>query len=151
MTFFFFLRSITKRVFYDHYCLYSLSEVILKLSQSAREQFLTLIEVGNYLRAWTYLRVWFMFCRKLQNWWKRRQNIETPDLTEYTRWELDYDLTTYPVHGLFYEYLEMGKNLLAPSGGEKKGSSEKIRVLLSRTCDLLIISSNLPVNCERDP
>lgn len=44
---------------------------------------------------------------KLQNWWKRRQNIETPDLTEYTRWELDYDLTTYPVHGLFYEYLEM--------------------------------------------
>lgn len=44
---------------------------------------------------------------KLQNWWRRRQNIETPDLTEYTRWELDYDLTQYPVHGLFYEYLEM--------------------------------------------
>ncbi|KAJ7377326.1 Anoctamin-4 [Desmophyllum pertusum] len=45
--------------------------------------------------------------RKLQNWWKRRQNIEIPDQTEYTRWELDYDLTQYPVHGLFYEYLEM--------------------------------------------
>ncbi|CAH3105191.1 unnamed protein product [Pocillopora meandrina] len=44
---------------------------------------------------------------KLQNRWRRRQNIETPDLTEYTRWELDYDLTQYPVHGLFYEYLEM--------------------------------------------
>ncbi|RMX59884.1 hypothetical protein pdam_00001054 [Pocillopora damicornis] len=48
-----------------------------------------------------------MFDLKLQNWWRRRQNIETPDLTEYTRWELDYDLTQYPVHGLFYEYLEM--------------------------------------------
>ena len=65
-----------------------------------------------------------MFCRKLQNWWRRRQNIETPDLTEYTRWELDYDLTQYPAHGLFYEYLEMGKNLLTPSGGENKGLGE---------------------------
>lgn len=54
----------------------------------------------------------FVICRKLQNWWRRRQNIETPDLTEYTRWELDYDLTKYPVHGLFYEYLEMGKSLM---------------------------------------
>ena len=54
-----------------------------------------------------------IFHRKLQNWWRRRQNIETPDLTEYTRWELDYDLTQYPVHGLFYEYLEMGKNCAA--------------------------------------
>ncbi|XP_073240805.1 anoctamin-5-like [Porites lutea] len=44
---------------------------------------------------------------KLQNWWRRRQNIEVPDLSGYTRWELDYDLTQYPVHGLFYEYLEM--------------------------------------------
>ncbi|XP_020601882.1 anoctamin-4-like isoform X1 [Orbicella faveolata] len=44
---------------------------------------------------------------KLQNWWRRRQNIETPDLAEYTRWELDYDLNQYPAHGLFYEYLEM--------------------------------------------
>ena len=51
-----------------------------------------------------------MFCSKLQNWWRRRKNIETPDLTQYTRWELDYDLTQYPVHGLFYEYLEMGKD-----------------------------------------
>ena len=59
------------------------------------------------------------FCRKLQNWWRRRQNIETPDLSDYTRWELDYDLTQYPVHGLFYEYLEMGKNCLV--GGEEGG------------------------------
>ena len=50
-----------------------------------------------------------VICRKLQNWWRRRQNIETPDLNEYTRWELDYDLNQYPAHGLFYEYLEMGK------------------------------------------
>ena len=33
-----------------------------------------------------------------------------PDLSGYTRWELDYDLTQYPLHGLFYEYLEMGNN-----------------------------------------
>lgn len=54
----------------------------------------------------------FIFYRKLQNWWRRRQNIEVPDLSGYTRWELDYDLTQYPVHGLFYEYLEMGQNML---------------------------------------
>ena len=60
-----------------------------------------------------YIIIIIIFHRKLQNWWRRRQNIETPDLTEYTRWELDYDLTQYPVHGLFYEYLEMGKNCAA--------------------------------------
>lgn len=64
--------------------------------------------------------LWFVFCSKLQNWWRRRQNIETPDLTEYTRWELDYDLTQYPAHGLFYEYLEMGKSYFM-GGGEERG------------------------------
>ena len=62
----------------------------------------------------------FVLCRKLKNWWRRRQNIETSDLTEYTRWELDYDLTQYPVHGLFYEYLEMGKNVLVHEGGDPR-------------------------------
>ncbi|XP_031570691.1 anoctamin-4-like [Actinia tenebrosa] len=44
---------------------------------------------------------------KLKNWWKSRKNLEPPDLSGYTRWELDYDLYDYPKYGLFYEYLEM--------------------------------------------
>lgn len=49
MTVLFFLGSIIKRVLYDLYSPYSLSEAILKLSQSVRGYFVTIIEVGMRL------------------------------------------------------------------------------------------------------
>ena len=54
---------------------------------------------------------WFLLLlfRKVISWWKRRQNKDQPDTSNYAQWELDYILTAYPPHGLFYEYLEMGK------------------------------------------
>ncbi|XP_074853772.1 anoctamin-5 isoform X3 [Carettochelys insculpta] len=40
------------------------------------------------------------------NWWGRRKARCNPE-NLYTRWEQDYDLQSFGVLGLFYEYLEM--------------------------------------------
>ena len=55
VTDFFFLWSIISRTLHDLPCLYSSSEAMLKLSQSARGHFVTLIEVGVQSR--TYLNL----------------------------------------------------------------------------------------------
>ena len=49
MTGFVFLWSIVRRTLHDLYCQYSSSQTILKLSQSARGHFVTLIENGVHL------------------------------------------------------------------------------------------------------
>ena len=51
MTVFVLLWSIIRRTLHDIYCQYSSSQVILKLSQSARGHFVTLIESGVHLIA----------------------------------------------------------------------------------------------------
>mgnify|MGYP001801471942 CR=1 FL=1 len=52
-----------------------------------------------------------LFCRMLCKCFKERRGrkkIETDD-DKYTSWERDYDLVDFPIHGLYEEYLEMGK------------------------------------------
>ena len=52
-----------------------------------------------------------VFCRMLCKCFKERRGrkkIETDD-DKYTSWERDYDLVDFPIHGLYEEYLEMGK------------------------------------------
>ena len=49
MTVFVLLWSIVRRTLHDIYCQYSSSQAILKLSQSARGHFVTLIESGVHL------------------------------------------------------------------------------------------------------
>lgn len=48
----------------------------------------------------------FLF-RKLQSWWRRRDNI-AEEIDNLPQWEHDYDLVETSQQGLFYEYLEMG-------------------------------------------
>uniref|UniRef100_A0A8D0HPQ7 Anoctamin n=1 Tax=Sphenodon punctatus TaxID=8508 RepID=A0A8D0HPQ7_SPHPU len=52
------------------------------------------------------------------NWWGRRKARSNPE-NLYSRWEQDHDLQTFGGLGLFYEYLEMGKDSLpwSCSGG----------------------------------
>ena len=51
--------------------------------------------------------------RKLIKWLKRKCNKESKEeKMGRTAYEKDFKLKSYTDHGLFYEYLEMGKNLL---------------------------------------
>lgn len=43
------------------------------------------------------------------NWWGSRKARSHPE-SLYSRWEQDYDLQGFGQLGLFYEYLEMGKD-----------------------------------------
>lgn len=61
-----------------------------------------LLEVDKASMA--YFRVLFRIMKER----KGRKKIETDD-DKYTRWERDYDLVDFPVHGLYEEYLEMGE------------------------------------------
>lgn len=44
------------------------------------------------------------------NWWGSRKARSHPE-SLYSRWEQDHDLQVFGQLGLFYEYLEMGKDL----------------------------------------
>lgn len=48
--------------------------------------------------------------RLLRNWWCSRKARKD----QYSRWEQDHDLQNFSQLGLFYEYLEMGKEALNP-------------------------------------
>lgn len=47
--------------------------------------------------------------RWLMNWWGSRKARSHPE-SLYSRWEQDHDLQVFGQLGLFYEYLEMGKD-----------------------------------------
>ncbi len=46
------------------------------------------------------------YFKKILKWFK---HVEETDEDVYARWEKDYDLVELPTHGLFFEYLELGK------------------------------------------
>ena len=55
----------------------------------------------------TFLGILVFLFRKLQSWWRRRDNI-AEEIDNLPQWEHDYDLVETSQQGLFYEYLEMG-------------------------------------------
>lgn len=51
-----------RRTHYDLRCVYSSSQVIMRLSQSARVHFMILTVCAcNYLQSWTYLVIYLLF------------------------------------------------------------------------------------------